>query len=446
MRLNPPQLLIAAFFGSILLGTFLLFLPGTVRDGESLGFLDALFTATSAVSVTGLVVQDTGTFFTPFGQGIILFLIQIGGLGIMTFSMFFAILMGRRLTIRENNVILLSMGQYRVEGLSHLLKYIIYMTLGIEAIGFISFFTQFWLRHGFAPGESAWLALFYAVGGFCNSGFTIFSNSLTDFRSDPWMIMTIVGLAVAGALGFVVLLDILSGNRRSRGARFRFSLQSKVVLAVTAGIAIIGTLFFFSILGGRGWSLEERGLTSVFLALCAPIAGFDVMRLSELPVPGAFVLMFLIYIGGSPGSTAGGIKTTSLAVVSMVAYSMLANRNRIALFGRAIPQYVVRKVMILFIGSLGLGFLFVLALLAAEYTRSGANPNFFLNHVYEAVSALGTSGSSLGITKTLSPLGKCIVLLAMFVGRVGPLTLALAVAAKERKVAVQYPEENVMVW
>lgn len=450
LKLNPPQMIIASFLVAILIGTALLSIPVATSTRMRPDIIDSLFTATSATCVTGLCVKDTGTFFSPFGKLVILALIQIGGLGIMTFSTLFAIMLGRKLTMSDNLTVQSTFGQSRIEGLTKLIVYIIIFTFSIELLGAGSLYMRWRSITGWSVQETLWRAVFHSVSAFCNAGFSLFSDSLMGFGKDWVIITTFSMLIIVGGLGFIVFLDIpkLKFWRKDRGLIYsRISLQTKMVLMATAlliVIAAIAIFFFEHDYSLKGMNLREQLTSSVFTAVTPRTAGFNVLPTGVLRPATLVLLITLMFIGASPGSTGGGIKTVTIWVLFASFFAMLHDRDRITFMRKTIPKQVYRRAMIIFF----LGIVVVLSstfILSITETATLSQDKPLLNIMFEATSAFGTVGLSTGITPNLSAIGKLVVILTMFIGRVGPLTVAMAVAARGERTLYRYPEEKVMV-
>ena len=445
-KLSPPQILVASFLAAILMGALLLSLPFATRSGKGMPLIDSLFTATSATCVTGLIVKDTGTYFSGFGRAVILVLVQMGGLGIMTFSTFFAILLGRKLTIRDDLVIQRTMVQNKVQNLATLLKYILFLTLGVELLGAVSLAFRWSRITDWSFGELFVNSVFHSVSAFCNAGFSIFSGSFTSFLGDSYINLIMISLIIIGGIGFIVVLELLRLMRRRTVQRM--SIQTKVAITVSLSLIIIGALLFFFVEKNNtmaGLSAKERVLGSFFQSVTARTAGFNTLNIRNLAAPTLVFFVFLMFVGASPGSTGGGVKTCTFGVALAALYSMLRNRDRVSVFKRTIPKEVVRKsLVVLFLAVLWI-FVAVILLTLVEYKKAPALDNFFLRILFEVTSAFGTVGLSAGITPILSTAGKFIVIFTMFAGRIGPLTLALAIALQKGKVVYTYPEERIMI-
>jgi len=450
IRLQPPQVIVLSFFFVILAGAVLLSLPMSTANNQSPGIIDSLFTATSATCVTGLIVKNTGSFFSPFGRLVILCLIQVGGLGIMTFSTMFAILLGRKLSISQNMTVKSALGHTKIEGLRRLIFYIIAFTFSVEVIGAISLYCRWTATTGWPKLLIVERAIFHAVSAFCNAGFALFTASLSDFASDWVTISIIAGLIVIGGMGFIVFLDIpkLKFWRQDRRLIFsRISLQTKIVVIVTCLLIVAGALGVYFLENNSalyGMSLGEKATACVFTSITPRTAGFNILNTAALRPATLFMLIILMFIGASPGSTGGGIKTVTFGIVIAALYSMFRSEDRIHLFGRTIPKDTYRRAaMIIFLGlCVVIGSTF---LLSATESAAAQSSHYFLGILFESTSAFGTVGLSTGITSNLTPLGKIIIMLTMFVGRVGPLTLALALAMRRKKLSFSYPEETLMV-
>jgi len=445
-RLKPPQIVVFSFLVAILIGTALLCLPLSAAGGKRTPLIDSLFTATSATCVTGLIVRDTGTYFSGFGKLVILVLVQMGGLGIMTFSTLFAILLGRKLTIKDDLVIQRTMAPNKVQNLTTLIKYILLITLGIEFIG-ASCLALRWARiSDWSPGQIITNSIFHAISAFCNAGFSLFSTSFTEFLGDPYINTAMILLIVLGGIGFIVALELphLIIKKPFRN----ISMQTKVALTVSLCLIIFGASTFFIIESNNtltGLSTNKKILGSLFQSVTTRTAGFNTLNIGSLAVPTLFIMIFLMFIGASPGSTGGGIKTCTFGVLLATLSSMIKNRDRVSMFKRTIPKEVVRKSMVLLFLALGWIFLAVILLSAVEYRKAFLMDNFFLRILFEITSAFGTVGLSTGITPTLGTAGKLIVICTMFAGRIGPLTLALAIALQTDKANYTYPEEKIMI-
>lgn len=443
---TAPQILIGTFLGLIVLGTFLLMLPFAFQL-KSLSFIDALFTATSAVCVTGLTVVNTNQF-TTFGQVVILIFIQLGGLGLMTFSTAFLLMVGRSPSMRSRLVLHETLTpSLRRDPLS-LVKSILLFTFLIEGIGALILFLR-WIGE-YPVSKAGFLATFHAVSAFCNAGFTLFTQSFIEYRGDYLINLTVILLIFLGGIGFLVINEIYS-RLRERHKRKIWSLDSKLTLITTLCLVLFGTWVFFVLEyhnALRDLAIDKKILASVFQSVRPRTAGFNSVDFGTLTEPVLLIWILFMFIGASPGSCGGGIKTTTLAVFLASVRSQLRGEENVSCMHRTLPlQTVSRMVSVMAVGSL---VLIVSTILLVYVQSSGvaiySDPGgLFLGYVFEAASAFGTVGLSTGVTSLLTPLGKVIIMCLMFLGRVGPLTLALSIQPKEKSRGVQYSEENVMI-
>lgn len=446
---TPAQVLISYYAAAILIGALLLSTPLAAK-GQSLSFLDALFTATSAQCVTGLSVVDTGTGLSLFGQGVLLLLIQVGGLGIMTFSVYLFIYLRVGVSARGRWIINETLMHTPVSSWRELIRGIFVMTLVIEAAGAVLLAFAFIPRLGFWPG--LYSAVFHSVSAFCNAGFSLFPDSMVGFRDNALVNVTLMTLIILGGIGFLVIRELLqvAVNRyRGQTKRLKLSLHTKIVLVTTAfliilGLVIIGLLESHGALAGM--SALEGFWVALFQSVTARTAGFNSIDLSTLRVPTLFLMLFLMFVGASPGSAGGGVKTTSLALFFAIFYSRLKGSPSTSLFRRKIPDEAITKALALVILAIILiGFALFGLLIVQDTGLPHESPREFLNYVFEAFSAFGTVGLSVGATGKLNVWGKVIVILLMFVGRVGLLTMAFAIAGRTRPHAARYAEENIMI-
>jgi len=458
---NPTRTLIASFIVLILSGAGLLMLPVASADGrENVSFVDALFTATSATCVTGLVVKDTGQDFSIMGQVVILTLIQLGGLGIVMFGAVFALLLGQALSVRESVAMQDLLSASTISRIGNMITFIFVGTIFIEALGAVSLFGMW-----DSDIEHRWFcSVFHSISAFCNAGFSLFGASFADY-SRSWQIYVVVcPLIIMGGLGFSVLYDLANivADRVKRffkmwfNKRYRFAmeapkrmrLQTKIVLMVSGLLIVLGAcaIYVFERYAAGpdvspGGSITDRAIGALFQSVTARTAGFNTVDISAMSPSSKFILILLMFVGGSPGSTAGGIKTVTLAVVVMTAVAALRRRHEVEMFRRSIRIAVVGRaitVTILFVVAL---FSVTLALSVTEnsngFTMSGI--------MFEAGSALGTVGLTTGITPSLTTAGKMIIIGTMLVGRLGPLTLLAALTFNLKPVRYDYPDEAVIV-
>ena len=431
---RAEEWLVFGFLGIILLGTLLLALPLSTKDGHSIGAFDSLFTATSAVCVTGLVAVDTGTTFSLFGQIVLLVLIQVGGLGFMVFATRAMMMLGRRISIKNRMLIRESMNGASLSNLGGLARLYLLLALGIEAAGAALLAIRFIPMYGIRRG--LWFAVFHAVSAFCNAGFDLFGrfSSLTGFTADPLVLLTVALLIVLGGLGFSVILEVLRSRRQGF---MNLSLHTRIVLTFTLALLLVGTAFY---------TLGEHGrldiLNAFFQSVTMRTAGFNSTDLSSFTDSSKLFSSLLMMIGASPASTGGGMKTTTVAVVALLIVSVVKGDDEVNAARRRISADTVRRalaVVALFLTMLLLG---TLSLSIIE------NGRFSLADIlFECSSAMGTVGVSAIGTPNLHPVSRAVLLPMMFLGRVGPLTLAVAIARRQSRVraVAKYPEERIMI-
>jgi trk system potassium uptake protein TrkH len=434
VRLNTTQVLALSFLVAILVGTLLLTFPAATSDGRGATFIDALFTATSATCVTGLIVQDTPVYFSGFGQMVILVLIQLGGLGIMSYSAFLALLFGR-FTLGQRGMLQEMMDEDR--NVLSMIIYVFKMTFIIEFTGAVILFLR-WVFVYRDPLQSIYTSIFHSVSAFCNAGFSLFSNSLEGHVADPLVNMVIMGLIVFGGIGFIVVYEV---TQKINKPRQLLSTHSKLVLAMSALLVIIGfiSLFFIEFDGALlNYPITGKIWAALFQSVTPRTAGFNTIPIASLSAISLTIIMILMFIGASPGSTGGGIKTTTFAILLLSLKNILKGKADIEVFKRTIPSSVVYKALAIVVGTLLLLTSIFLLLLAFENKP-------FLPLLFEAVSAFGTVGLSMGITPDLTIMGKLLIIVLMYGGRLGPLTLGFALTRVMRKEKIEYPEAKVMI-
>ncbi|HUU01055.1 MAG TPA: potassium transporter TrkG [Myxococcota bacterium] len=440
---SPEGLLVGGFGALIALGTLLLCLPWAHRG--SVGFLDALFTATSAVCVTGLVVVDTGADYTAFGQIVILLLIQAGGIGVMSFAGLAFQLLGRRLSLRAQAALSSSMLQREVASeFRGIFKRVLYFVLTAETVGAVLLFVGMLPTKGAA--HAAYSAVFHSISAFCNAGFSLYSDSLTGLRGNPLVITAVMILIVMGGIGHPVMVDVwrrlVPPNKGNGEGLRRITLSSRVALWTSALLVLSG--FAFLLLFGltsaeSSWS--DRMFGALFQSVTARTAGFNTVDIGSLGLAPLFLLVMLMFIGGSPGSCAGGIKTTTFALWFAKLRSRLRGDKSPRLFGRHISGEITRRVSMIIGLAVVWNLVGILLLLATEGSRPGVGMH---EVVFEQISAFGTVGLSTGLTPKLSVVGQLWIIVTMFVGRLGPLTLALWMFTRKTP-GVRYPEGRVMI-
>ena len=444
--LTPPRLLLLSFLALIAFGTLgLKAIPG-LYVGPGLSWLDALFTATSAVCVTGLIVVDTATYFTTAGQAFLLLLIQLGGLGILTFTTLVILALGRRLSLHQEALTSSTADIAPDVDFRSLLRNVVLFTLGFEAAGAAVLFVA-WMPT-FSPSEAAWHALFQAVSAFCNAGFSTFSDSLMGFQRMPLVLATIMVLIVLGGIGFLTLEEL---HLKWRRPEIRVSLHSRLVIWTTLGLILGGWLLFAGLEWGRvlGELPRAHRLTNaLFMSITARTAGFNTVDHAAMSDSANFVTILLMSIGGSPGSTAGGMKTTTLAVLMALAVARLMSRQVTLVGGRTIPEETVQRATGLFVVGFAVVTLAILLFAVVQGSgQQGDTGGAFLRHMFEAVSAFNTVGLSMGATGSLNGWGKALTIGLMYLGRVGPLTFAAAIALRRRspRGEFRYAYEDVII-
>ncbi|MEN3038738.1 MAG: TrkH family potassium uptake protein [Candidatus Kryptonium sp.] len=449
---HPARLLVLSFLIMILLGTSLLLLPKSTYNGIS--FIDALFTATSAVCVTGLIVVDTGTHFTRLGQIIIIILIQLGGLGIMTFTTFFVILLSGGIGIKERILLSEIFSEKNLSKISSTVSRILILTFSIEALGAIALF--YFLPDSIfkSKAEKLFHSIFHSISAFCNAGFSTFSNNLIDIKNNIPAILTIALLFILGGLGFIVLSESIEKPflRTVRKIEFlrnkippqtiAFSLHSKLTIYTTGILIIFGTLIFLLLEFNNTLKTEDffnKIIHAFFQAVTPRTAGFNTLEISKIGISTSLFIILLMWIGASPGSTGGGIKTTSFALVVLKIYAMITGKERIEIFKKQISEESISRA---FVSALLSAFLILTATFILTLTERTLE---LIDIFFEVVSAFGTVGLSRGITADLTIFGKLIIIMMMFIGRVGPLVFSFALFGKIERRKYEYQKENVLV-
>jgi len=440
---DPLRLLLLSFAALIVTGTLLLMLPAATPPDSPIGLIDAFFTATSATCVTGLVVRDTGAGFTTFGQVVILCLIQLGGLGIMTFSLMLMGVLGRRVPLVYRSLVLqtLASNEDRAE-FRPLLRTVLKFTLATETIGAALLFARWQPEMGTAA--AAYAAVFHSISAFCNAGFSLWSDSISGWRGDAMTNFVMCALIVLGGLGFLTVHEVISSRGRSRA----MSVHTRLVL-YTTGVLIVGGAAAF-------WMLESNGvlsgmpggeslLVSMFQSVTCRTAGFNTIDFALLAPATLFVMILLMAVGGSPGSCAGGLKTTTLAVLALAVWNRLHGRTRTNVFNRTLPTGSVSGALTLAAAAVAVMIAGLFLLLLLEPVEVVDRHGVFMGYFFEIVSALGTVGLSTGVTPELQPASRVLVAVLMFVGRVGTLTVAGSLVKENPDADWQYPEEEVMI-
>ena len=439
IKLNTAETLVLGFASVILIGALLLTLPIASQDGNSVGFINALFTASSAVAVTGLVVVDTLTHWTTFGQVVILILIQIGGLGIILMGTLFALILGRRINFRQRIVMQEAMNKITVNGVVKLAKYVLIFTFAIEGIGALILSTRFIPIYG--VGKGIWYSVFHSISAFCNAGFDLIGNfqSLTPFVEDPIITITIALLIIIGGLGFVVIFELLEFKQMKK-----LSLHTKLTLLMTAVLLIGGYIIVMALEYNNpntmaNLSFGGKLLSGFFHSVTPRTAGFNTLPMDQL-MPGTLVMtMIFMFMGAGSAGTAGGVKVTTVGVLIAAVVSTLKGRKDTEAFKRKLPLDLVRKSLAI----IGIAITWVLLVTFILTITEDAS---FMEILFEVVSAFGTVGLSLGITGDLSTIGKIVISITMFLGRIGPITLFMSLAQRRQVVSnIQYPDEEIMI-
>lgn len=455
-NLKPTQIIVIGFLAIILGGAFLLMLPIASQNSQSIGFIDALFTATSAVCVTGLVVVNTMEHWTMFGRIVIMFLIQIGGLGFMTLVTIIMVFLGKKITLKERIIIQESFNLSTFQGMVMFVKKIVIGTLFIEGIGALILSIRFVPEYGFFAGT--FKGIFHSISAFCNAGFDILTyNSLVPYSDEYIINIVIMFLIIIGGLGFTVWLDLFNLFKSRKDKNFtlrngikKLTLHSKLVLLITLFLIVFGWIFFFIAEFKNPGTIgklrfDNKVLMSLFQSVTLRTAGFDSINQMNMTYPSKLISIIFMAIGGSPGGTAGGIKTITMGVIMLSVLSVIRGSDSINIFKKSISFNTLQKSLAVVIMILSVVFIGTILLTITE-----ANMQYeyeFMDFLYEITSAIGTVGLSLGITPHLSSLGKFVVIICMFIGRLGPVTVAVAISARNGggQDFVHYPEEKILV-
>jgi trk system potassium uptake protein TrkH len=436
---SPPRILVLGFAAIILLGASLLMLPFAHSNEETPRFIDALFTATSATCVTGLVVVDTGTYWTTAGQIIILAMIQIGGLGFMTMATLFAIFLKRRISLKERLVLQEAFNQTSIEGIIRLVRKVVIYALTIEFVGAVLFAIRF--MFDMPVSEALFKGVFHAVSFFNNAGFDIMGDyrSLVDYVGDPTVNVVAMLLIILGGLGFVVLADLVE----IRNPKRKLSLHSKVVLSMSGFLIVFGAavILFFEYSNGRTMAplgFGEKVLAAFMQSVSPRTAGVNTLDIAGLRQATQFFIVILMFIGASPGSTGGGIKTTTFTALVGAVIAMVRGKEDVVLFKYRLAQERVYKALTVTLFAFGL-------VMIATMILSTTEDHHFLMILFEVTSAFGTVGLSMGLTAQLTLTGKIIIILMMFIGRLGPLTLSYALGPKQGRVMYRNAEGKIII-
>lgn len=448
LRLKPTITFLLSFVFLILFGSGLFMMPKMVTTADSMRFIDALFMAASASCVTGLAVVDPGTYFTFAGQVVLLVLVQLGGLGILTFATFFASLMRQGVGIKQNVAMYELLESDSLFSTKNLLRKLIFMTFTIEAVGAVVIFLTWGRDAQFVSlGSKIFFSVFHAVSAFCNAGLSLYPEGLytEPVRFAYVMHMTMAGLIIFGGIGFPTILDVLSPQAMRHRMKMpwkNWRLLSRLTIYTSTALIALGTIGFFLLEYFNTLShlnFVEALITSFFQSVTTRTAGFNTVDISALTVPTLLMFIFLMFIGASPGSTGGGIKTTTFAIILLSVWATIRGKRNVEIGNRTIPHVVSYKAFSIFTFAaiINIFFLFILTITDAQFD--------VFRLAFEQVSAFATVGLSTGITAGLSDAGKVVIILSMFIGRVGTLTLALAISTRINTTAYKYPETHVAV-
>ena len=435
-KLSSSQVIILGFAGAILLGSLLLMLPFSARDGRGVPFGDALFTATSAVCVTGLVVRDTATCWSGFGQAVLLLLIQVGGMGVVTFAVVIASAAGQRISLKQRGIMQDAISAPKIGGIVKLTGFIIKLTAAFELLGAAALAPVFCREFGLWRG--LWYSLFHSVSAFCNAGFDLMGvrapySSLTGFAARPAVNLVVMALIITGGIGFMTWDDLKTNRLRFR----RWRMQTKVVLVASALLLALPAAYFY-LFEFAALAPGERLWGSLFQSVTARTAGFNTLDFNLMSEGGLGVMILLMLTGGAPGSTAGGMKVTTLAVMASTALSVFRRQGETHFFGRRVEEGTVRSAMAILTLYLTLFFFGGLIISRAEGLP-------LLTCLFESASAVGTVGVTLGITPQLGGLSRLVLILLMYCGRVGALTLVFAALSEGKGSAAKLPKEKLIV-
>ncbi|SDY11723.1 TrkH family potassium uptake protein [Thermoactinomyces sp. DSM 45892] len=440
-RLNPPTVLVIGFGIIILIGSFLLSLPVASKSGPGIPWIDAFFTATSATCVTGLVVIDTGHSFSLFGQLVILSLIQVGGLGFITFATLFAILLGKRVSFQDRLLLQESLNNLSVDGIIKLVKRIIIFTIIIETVGGILLAISF--AYEFPIDRAIYYGFYHSISSFNNAGFDLMGSfrSFTNYAEHIYVNLILCVLIFLGGIGFIVLNEVYEYRKTKR-----FSLHTKLVFMTSLILTIVGTVLIFCFEFNNPQTLQplsmaDKIVSSLYQAISPRSAGSNTLSIPDLTQSTLFLLILLMFIGASPGSFGGGIKTSTFAVLVGAVWAQITGKSDVSFFKRRIPyRFIYRSLTIATIAILIIIIVTMLLTISEQHRKVD-----FLTILFEATSAANITGLSMGLTPHLSFAGKVIISVTMFIGRIGPLTIAFAIASRRRNNLYRYPEGKVMI-
>ncbi len=439
-NLSSSRKMILGFLSSTIIGSFVLMLPFALQEGETLNLLESLFIITSAICVTGLSVVDVSKVFTPAGQMVILIFIQLGGLGVMTFSSLIFVIAGKRMTYEDRVVLKDERNADDSEEISSFLKKIVYTVVFIESIGGILLTYIFMKELNFSFQKALFYGVFHSISAFCNAGFSLFTNGLEGFSQNIMLNLTISYLIILGGIGFAVITSFVTVIRKDIN---RFNLTSKLAILISIILTFGGTILFLlmeynnpSSIGNMGFL--EKLTVSFFQSVTTRTAGFNTVPLANLESGTVFLFLILMFIGASPGSAGGGIKTTTIGVIAFYVIGVVKGRKQTELFNRRIGWEIInRAVSVLFLSILYISIITIIILTIESFD--------FEKVIFEVISAFATVGLTLGITPDLHWFSKVLIIITMFVGRLGPLTFALAIGESKKKEEYEYPKENILV-
>lgn len=443
-HLSPTRIFVLSFAGVILTGAILLWFPFSATKGN-LRFVDALFTSTSGVCVTGLVVIDIGKDLSTVGQIITIFLFQIGGLGIITFSTIFFVIMGRGISFKGREIVQSTFLHTPRKDFFFILKSVLWFTFIFESIGTLLLFIRF--TKDFPLGKAFYQALYHSISAFNNCGYSLFSDSLIGYQGDLLVNITIMGLLVIGGIGFVVQYEVFS---KWKGEQKKLSIHARIVLITTVILILSGTLLFYLFERNhilKDLPLQNKILASLFQSITPRTCGFNTVDIGLLTNATLLLLIVLMFIGASPGSTGGGIKTTSAALLLLMIWNRLKGNEEVNIFNRTIPREIIsRTISIIFASAFSVSLITsILLITGGGNLHPMESRHFFVEYLFETVSAFGTVGLSMGMTPKVSDIQKLAIILMMFAGRVGPLTLAFSLSRGAGGKSLTYAEEGVMV-
>lgn len=434
-RLTSSQIIVLGFLGTILLGAFLLMLPISTADGKGATFADAVFTATSATCVTGLIVQDTATYWSYFGQAVILLLIQIGGMGVVTFAVAITVASGKKIGLMQRSTMQEAISAHQMGGIVKLTGFILKTSAIIEVTGAALLAPAFIKEFG--VGKGIWYSFFHSISAFCNAGFDLMGvkekySSLTSFSDNPLVNIVVMALIIIGGIGFLVWDDIKTNKFHIR----KYRMQTKIVLLTSAFLILLPAVYFF--LEFAGMDIKSRILNSLFQSVTTRTAGFNTYDLTKLDSGGVSIMIVLMLIGGSPGSTAGGMKTTTFAVVILTAISVFRRKEHTDFAGRSIADSVLRN-------AIAIVTMYLLLFLTGGVVITAVEGLPMMTCMFETASAVGTVGLTLGITPNLSTVSRIILIALMYIGRVGGLTLLFSAVTPGQSTMSRLPQEKLTV-